>query len=74
MCRNACSALNISTSQRNHFLCILNGVFTRLGMNLTHPSLVLSIFVRMLGGSNTLIGLPLIRLIRMLEKEGMTVI
>jgi len=49
-------------SQRNYFLSILNGVFTRLGMNLTHPSLVLSVFVRTLGGSNTLVGLlPAIR-------------
>ena len=62
MHRNVHAAPNSSTNQRNHFLCILNGVFTRLGMSLTHPSLVLSVFVRMLGGSNTLIGLlPAIR-------------
>ena len=60
--RNIRIALKGSTSQRNYFLGILNGVFTRLGMNLTHPSLVLSVFVRMLGGSNTLVGLlPAIR-------------
>lgn len=51
-----------STSQRNYFSCILNGLFTRLGMNITHPSMVLSVFARMLGASNTLIGLiPAIR-------------
>jgi len=43
--------------RRNYSLSILNGIFTRLGMNLTHPSLVLSVFVRALGGSNALIGL-----------------
>lgn len=62
MNRNSPPALNISTNRRNYLLGILNGVFTRLGMNLAHPSLVLSILVRMLGGSNTLIGLlPTIR-------------
>jgi hypothetical protein len=51
-----------STSQRNYSLAILNGLLNRLGMNLTHASLVLSVFVRILGGSNTLIGLlPAIR-------------
>jgi hypothetical protein len=51
-----------STSQRNYVLCILNGLFTRLGMNVTHPSMVLSVFARLLGASNTLIGLiPAIR-------------
>ena len=51
-----------STHQRNYSLSILNGVYTRLAMNITHPSLVLSVFVRTLGGSNTLIGLlPAIR-------------
>jgi hypothetical protein len=41
---------------------VINGALTRLGMNLTHPSLVLSLFIRELGGSNTLIGmLPAIR-------------
>ena len=55
-------ALNTSTSRRNYILSVLNGVSIRLGMNLTDPSLVLSVFVRMLGGSNTLIGLlPTIR-------------
>ena len=46
-----------SASRRNHISGILNGIFTRLGMNLTHPSLVLSVFVRALGGSNALVGL-----------------
>jgi hypothetical protein len=51
-----------STDQRNYLLSIFNGLFTRLGMNITHPSLVLSIFARFLGASNTLIGLlPAIR-------------
>jgi hypothetical protein len=51
-----------STGQRNYTSCILNGLFTRLGMNITHPSMVLSVFVRMLGASNTLIGfIPAIR-------------
>jgi hypothetical protein len=43
--------------RRNYSLGILNGIFNRLGMNLTHPSLVLSVFVRALGGSNALVGL-----------------
>jgi hypothetical protein len=60
--RSICRTLNISTDRRNYVLGILNGISTRLGMNLTHPSLVLSVFIRMLGGSNTLIGmLPAIR-------------
>jgi hypothetical protein len=55
-------ALNISTDRRNHIFAILNGISTRLGMNITHPSMVLSVLIRMLGGSNTLIGLlPAIR-------------
>ncbi len=54
--------VSILMDRRNYLLGILNGVFTRLGMNLTHPSLVLSVFIRMLGGSNALIGLlPSIR-------------
>lgn len=43
--------------RRNYFSGILNGIFTRLGMSLTHPGLVLSVFVRALGGSNALVGL-----------------
>ena len=46
-----------STSRRNYIRGILNGVFSFLGFNLCHPDLVLSVFVRMLGGSNALIGL-----------------
>jgi hypothetical protein len=49
-------------SRRNYFLGIVNGVSTRVGMSLTHPSMVLSVFIRTLGGSNALIGLlPAIR-------------
>jgi MFS family permease len=55
-------ALNQPTSQRSYFLGILNGVSTRVGMSLTHPSMVLSVFIRTLGGSNALVGLlPAIR-------------
>ncbi|MEE8391219.1 MAG: hypothetical protein V3S14_10550, partial [Anaerolineae bacterium] len=62
MNRNIHPAVGTLTDRRNYILSILNGVSTRLGMNLTHPSLVLSVFIRMLGGSNTLIGLlPTIR-------------
>jgi hypothetical protein len=51
-----------STDRRNFLLGVVNGAFTQLGMNLTHPSLVLSVFVRALGGSNTLVGLlPAVR-------------
>lgn len=51
-----------STEQRNYLLTIANGVSIRLGMQLSDPSLVLSVFVRLLGGSNTLVGLlPTIR-------------
>jgi hypothetical protein len=45
-----------STSQRNYLLGVVNGAFTQLGMNLTQPGLVLSVFVRALGGSNALVG------------------
>ena len=45
-----------STDRRNYFLGVVNGAFTQLGMNLTQPSLVLSVLVRALGGSNALIG------------------
>jgi len=45
-----------STERRNYRLGVTNGVFTQLAMNITHPSLVLSVFVRVLGGSNTLVG------------------
>ena len=45
-----------STDRRNYLLGIVNGTFTQLGMNLTQPSLVLSVFVRALGGSNALVG------------------
>ena len=45
-----------STGQRNFRLSVASGVFTQLAMNITNPSLVLSVFVRALGGSNTLVG------------------
>ena len=45
-----------STDQRNYLLGVANGAFTQLGMNLTQPGLVLSVFVRALGGSNALVG------------------
>jgi MFS family permease len=44
-------------AQRNYLWCIIDGLFIQLGMNLSHPSLVLSVLVRALGGSNTLVGL-----------------
>lgn len=50
------AAIN-STNRRNFFLGVVNGSFTQLAMNFTHPSLVLSVLVRTLGGSNTLVGL-----------------
>jgi len=49
------AAIN-STERRNYRLGVTNGVFTQLAMNITHPSLVLPVFVRVLGGSNTLVG------------------
>ncbi len=62
MKQNTCPGVVTSTDRRNYIWGILNGVSTRLGMNLPHPSLVLSVFIRMLGGSNALIGLlPTIR-------------
>ena len=55
------AAIN-ATDRRNYLLGVANGACTQLGMNLTHPNLVLSVFIRALGGSNTLIGLlPAIR-------------
>ena len=45
-----------SMDQRNYLLGVVNGAFTQLGMNLTQPGLVLSVFVRALGGSNALVG------------------
>jgi len=60
--RNLRPALNKSTNWRNYFLGIVNGVSTRVGMSITHPSMVLSVFIRTLGGSNALVGLlPAIR-------------
>jgi hypothetical protein len=48
--------------RRNYLLGVINSVATQLGMNATSPSLVLSVFVRVLGGSNALVGLlPAIR-------------
>lgn len=48
--------------RRNFLLGVINGTFSQLGMNLTYPSLVLAVFIRALGGSNTLVGLlPAIR-------------
>ena len=62
MSQSSRSAPNGSTSRRNYLLTIAHGICVRLGMNLTDPSLVLSVFVRMLGGSNMLVGLlPTIR-------------
>ena len=62
MLRNLRPALNKSTNWRNYFLGIVNGVSTRVGMSVTHPSMVLSVFIRTLGGSNALVGLlPAIR-------------
>jgi MFS family permease len=46
----------LSTEQRNYLLGAANGVFVQTAMNLTHPSLVLSVFVRVLGGSNAMVG------------------
>lgn len=43
--------------QRNYLLGILHGVFVQTGMNLTNPGMVLAVFTRALGGSNTLVGL-----------------
>jgi len=45
-----------SQQKRNFRLGVLNGTWVFLGMNASHPSLVLSIFVRALGGSNALVG------------------
>ena len=42
---------------RNYTLAVLNQVFIRLGMSFTHPSMVLAVLVRQMGGSNTLVGL-----------------
>lgn len=51
------SAAIQSTDRRNYLLGVVNGALTQLAMNFTHPSLVLSVFVRTLGGSSTLVGL-----------------
>jgi hypothetical protein len=40
-------------------LATAHGICVQLGMNLTDPSLTLSVFVRMLGGSNMLVELLL---------------
>ena len=56
------SSLNPKKARRTYLLGILQGLFAQLGMNVSHPSLVLSVLVRELGGSNTLVGfLPAIR-------------
>ncbi len=42
---------------RNFRLGVLHGALAELGKTLANPSLVLALFVRQLGGSNTLVGL-----------------
>jgi len=46
-----------STGRRNYLLAILEGLLNKMGMNLTNPGLVLPVFIRALGGSNTLVGM-----------------
>jgi MFS family permease len=46
----------LTTEQSNYLVAVANGVFIRTSMNLVHPGLVLSVFVRALGGSNVLVG------------------
>ena len=48
--------VDLTTGRLNYRLNVASGVATQLAMNLTHPSLVLSVFVRSLGGSNALVG------------------
>ncbi len=50
-------APNSGIERRNFRLGVANGVFTQLAMGgITDPNLVLSVFVRSLGGSNALVG------------------
>jgi len=49
-------AIQHNKNRRNRLLCIFDGVLVQLGMNISHPSMVLAILVRTLGGSNTLVG------------------
>ena len=56
------SSLTPKKARQTYLLAILHSLFAQLGMNVSHPSLVLSVLVRELGGSNTLVGsLPAIR-------------
>ena len=49
-------------ARRNYWFALLNGVAVQLGMNVTAPGMVLTIFLRQLGASNTLVGaLPSLR-------------
>ena len=41
---------------RNLLISILDGVLVQLGTSLSHPSMVLALLVRTLGGGNTLVG------------------
>ena len=49
-------------ARRNYWFALLNGVAVQLGMNITAPGMVLTVFLRQLGASNTLVGaLPSLR-------------
>jgi len=49
-------------ARRNYWFALLNGVAVQLGMNVTAPGMVLTVFLRQLGASNTLVGaLPSLR-------------
>lgn len=49
-------------ARRNYWFALLNGVAVQLGMNVTAPAMVLTIFLRELGASNALVGaLPSLR-------------
>jgi len=45
-----------STRRKNYRLAVANGVLNELAMSISDPGLVLPVFVRLLGGSNTLVG------------------
>ena len=59
---NPASARLDGVARRNYWFALLNGVAVQLGMNVTAPDAVLTVFLRQLGASNALVGaLPSLR-------------
>jgi len=59
---NPTSARLDGVARRNYLFALFNGAAVQLGMNVTAPAMVLTVFLRQLGASNALVGaLPSLR-------------